>query len=72
MKYYILIIDSGVDSEVSAPYATSVARDRAAREMVQHADFNRDYDSIFRMDIENDAPETYPFGHDELYAEEMA
>ncbi len=70
MKYYVLIIDSGVDSESRGPFVTSAARDRVAREIVRHPDFNRDYDSIFRLDVENNVPATYSFGHDELCAEE--
>jgi hypothetical protein len=72
MKYYALIIDSGVDSEVRGPFATSAGRDREAREIVRHSDFNRDYDSIFRLNVENDVPVTYSFSEDELYAEETA
>jgi hypothetical protein len=34
---------------------------------VRFPDFNRDYDSIFRMDIEDETPDIYPFGYDELY-----
>ena len=69
MKYYVLIIQSGVDSEARGPYATPEARDRNARKVVRFHDFNPDYDSIFRMDVENDAPETYGFAYDELYSE---
>jgi len=71
MKYYVLIIDSGVDSEARGPFATPTARDAHARELVRLPDFNRDYDSIFRMNVKNDLPDTYSFGHDELFAEEM-
>lgn len=72
MKYYVLIIQSGVDAEARGPYTSHWERNRAAREIVQFDDYNSDYDSIFRMDVENDVPETYSFAHDELYSEETA
>jgi hypothetical protein len=68
MKYYVLIVGSGVDLETRGPFATPAARDRDARKVVGLPDFNPDYDSIFRMDIEHDVPEAYSFSHDELYA----
>ncbi len=72
MKYYNLIIGSGVDAEAKGPYETAAARDRDAREIVRLPDFNGDYDSIFRLDSENDVPVPYSFGSDELYCEETS
>ena len=69
MKYYVLIVDSGVEAETRGPFATSAARDDDARKVVGLPDFNHDYDSIFRMDVEADVPKIYSFAHDELYAE---
>lgn len=69
MKYYVLIIDSGVEAEICGPFATPATRDRHARKLVRLPEFSRDYDSIFRMDVKNGVPETYSFGHGELYAE---
>ena len=68
MKYYVLIINSGVDAETRGPFATSAERDRDGRKVVRLEDFNHDYDSIFRMDVGADEPEIYSFTHDELYA----
>jgi hypothetical protein len=69
MKYYALVIDSGVEVEIRGPFATPAARDHEARKVVRLGDFNRDYDSIFRMDVEEDVPDAYSFAHDELYVE---
>jgi len=69
MKYYLLIIDSGVEAEARGPFATSEARDSDARRTAGHPDFNRDYDSIFRMDLEDDVPEFRSFADDEIFAE---
>ncbi len=70
MKYYVLVIQLGVEAEVRGPFATPDKRDREARMAVRLDDFNGDYDSIFRMDIEHDRPETYSFADGELYDEE--
>jgi len=69
MKYYVLIIDSGVEAETHGPFATSAARDEDARKAVGLPDFSREYDSIFRMDVEDDVPELYSFADVELFAE---
>ena len=69
MKYYVLIIDSGVEAEARGPFATSEERDIDARRTAGHPDFNRDYDSIFRMDVEDDVPEFCSFVDDEVFAE---
>jgi len=66
VKYYVLIIGSGVDAESVGPFPIASSRDSKAREMFRSADFNPDYDSIFRMDIEHDRPATYAFGFGEL------
>ena len=72
MKYYILIIGSGVDAEVKGPFSTAVERDANAREVVSLPDFSRDYDSIFRLDSENDEPMPYSFSADDLYSVETS
>lgn len=69
MRYYVLIIDSGVEAGSRGPFATAVARDEDARNVVALSDFSRDYDSIFRMDIESDSPKLYPFADSELFTE---
>lgn len=67
MKHFVLMIESGVDADVRGPFSTAQKRDDEARKLVHLSGFNQDYDSIFRMDVENDKPEAYSFSHDELY-----
>ena len=66
MKFHVLVITSGVDAESAGPFPTAAARDSRAREMFQSADFNADYDFIFRMDIESERPTIQPFAFGEL------
>ena len=66
MKYYVLVIDAGVEIEVRGPFGTAEARDREAKIVAQSGDFSQDYDSIFRLDVANDVPEAYSYSHDEI------
>ncbi len=66
MKYYVLLITSGVDAEAVGPFDTAAARDTKAHAIVRAPDFHAEYDSIFRMNIGGEGPEIYPFASGEL------
>jgi hypothetical protein len=66
MKYYVLLITSGVDAEAIGPFDTPAARDSNAKEAARASDFHAEYDSIFRMNVGGDEPELYPFASGEL------
>jgi len=64
--HYILTIDAGVQAETVGPFVTRSARDAEAKRIAASAEFNRDYDSIFRMDIQNGLPNVESYAFDEL------
>ena len=66
MKYYVLLITSGVDAEALGPFDSPAARDTKAEAVVRAPDFHAEYDSIFRMNIGGGGPEIYPFASGEL------
>ncbi len=66
MKYYVLLITSGVDAEAIGPFDTPAARDRNAKETARASEFHAAYDSVFRLDLGGDEPEIYPFASGEL------